>query len=201
MPKGRSARQEPDEAVQRRLTELETRLSAVETALGARDPDAVRAGPCPDEPAPGIGAADPPDEPRDPPPVTPADLRRRHGRPGGVLLVSGVRLPRGGRVSWEREQPATTLLDLDWAVVADRAAALAHPVRLRLLREVLRGARSVAALACLPGVGSSGQLYHHLRPLLAEGWIRPCDRGRYEVPEHQVGPLLAVIAALTDPEA
>jgi hypothetical protein len=61
---------------------------------------------------------------------------------------------------------------------------------------VLRGTRSISALASLPGLGSSGQLYHHLKPLLAEGWLKPAGRGRYEVPEHRVVPLLAIIATV-----
>lgn len=209
MAKGRASKPEPprDTAVTSRLADLETRLAAVEAVLGASDrglwPADGTAGP-EAEPSPTehprtertpLAQEGSPDSELPPLPITPAELRRRHGKPGGVLVMAGVRLPRGAKASWRRETSTVDLLDQDWADGAERVAALAHPVRLRLLREVLRGARSVAALACLPGLGSSGQLYHHLRPLLAEGWLCPAGRGRYEVPEHRIGPLMAVVAA------
>jgi hypothetical protein len=128
-------------------------------------------------------------------PFTPADLRARLGKAGGVLLTGTARLPRNVRAVWQREASTADLLDSDWTAAADTFAALAHPVRLALLREVLRGARTVAALASLPGSGTTGQLYHHLKPLVAEGWLQSAGRGRYEVPEDRIIPLLSVMAA------
>jgi hypothetical protein len=171
-------------AVSSRFTEIETRLAAVEAVLGASDEGLVSC------------AHGEPSEDLPPLPLSAPQLRRRHGKTGGVLVMAGVRLPRGAKASWRREISTAHLLSQDWANAAECVAALAHPVRLRLLREVLCGARSVAALACLPGLGSTGQLYHHLRPLLAEGWLCPAGRGRYEVPEHRIGPLMAVVAAV-----
>src|SRR5689334_4378883 len=53
---------------------------------------------------------------------------------------------------------------------AARLAALGHPVRLRLLLAVLRGATGTAELAEVPGIGTSGRIYHHTRTLTAAGW-------------------------------
>jgi hypothetical protein len=128
-------------------------------------------------------------------PFTPADLRARLGKAGGVLLTGTARLPRNVRAVWQREASTADLLDTDWTPAAEAFAALAHPVRLALLREVLRGARTVAALASLPGSGTTGQLYHHLKPLVAEGWLQSAGRGRYEVPEDRIIPLLSIMAA------
>ena len=66
----------------------------------------------------------------------------------------------GGRLAGE-------LLDDDWSQSAAGLTALAHPVRLLLVREVLLGAETVAALSELPSLGTSGQLYHHLRQLVS----------------------------------
>jgi hypothetical protein len=138
-------------------------------------------------------------QPDSPIPFTPGDLRSRLGKPGGVMFTGAARLPRGVRAAWQNELAMVDLLDADWGAEAEQVAALAHPVRLALLREVLKGARSVSALASLPGLGTSGQLYHHLKPLLAEGWLQPAGRGRYEVPNDRVLPLLGVIAAVRRP--
>lgn len=138
-------------------------------------------------------------QPDSPLPFTPGDLRSRLGKPGGVMFTGAARLPRNVRAAWQRELAMVDLLDGDWAAEAEQIAALGHPVRLALLREVLKGARSVSALASLPGLGTSGQLYHHLKPLLAEGWLQPAGRGRYEVPNDRILPLLGIIAAMRRP--
>lgn len=149
------------------------------------------------EPAPPEDAAErdeAPDDDEDPP--TPGVLRDRHGKPGGLWIVGAARLPKGVRATWSHDVATVDLLERDWAGQADALAALAHPVRLAVLREVLRGSRSVSSLATLPGVGTSGQLYHHIKPLLARGWLRQDGRGRYEVPEARVLPLLTLMAAV-----
>ncbi len=53
----------------------------------------------------------------------------------------------------------------------------------------------MAGLVGIDGFGTSGQLYHHLRQLVAAGWLRTAGRGRYEVPPARVVPLLVVLAA------
>ncbi|WP_213455186.1 ArsR/SmtB family transcription factor [Rhizomonospora bruguierae] len=114
---------------------------------------------------------------------------------GGVLFTGAVRLPTNERYEWQYGQVAETLLDEDWSDAAESLAALGQPVRMRLLREILRGCRTVADLAAVEGVGTTGQIYHHLRQLTAAGWLRTGGRGRYEVPPGRVIPLLVVLAA------
>lgn len=55
--------------------------------------------------------------------------------------------------------------------------------------------RTAADLSGLDGVGTTGQVYHHLRLLTGAGWLRATARGHYAVPPHRVLPLLAVLAA------
>ncbi|TXS34052.1 ArsR/SmtB family transcription factor, partial [Streptomyces sp. OR43] len=83
----------------------------------------------------------------------------------------------------------------DWADIAESFAALGHPVRLRLLREILGGRRTAAELAALDETGTTGQIYHHLRQLTGAGWLHTKGRGRYEVPGTRVVPLLVVLTA------
>jgi len=114
---------------------------------------------------------------------------------GGVLFTGAVRLPTGERWEWQHGALTEGLLDDDWPAAADALAALGHPVRLRLLREILGGRRTAAELAELEGVGTTGQIYHHLRQLTAAGWLHTTGRGRHEVPGTRVVPLLVVLSA------
>ncbi len=44
-------------------------------------------------------------------------------------------------------------------------------------------------------LGTTGQPYHHLRQLVAAGWLRAGGHGRYDVPGERVVPLLVILAA------
>ena len=181
------------EVLRDRLAELEVRLAAVEAHLDEKSH--VNASQTDGDAESLVVVVAEPPSPTTPIPFTPADLRARLGKAGGVLLTGTARLPRNVRASWQREASTAQLLDAEWAPSAETFAALAHPVRLSLLREVLRGGRTVAALASLPNSGTTGQLYHHLKPLISEGWLQSAGRGRYEVPEDRIIPLLSIIAA------
>ncbi|MDK1348320.1 winged helix-turn-helix domain-containing protein [Streptomyces sp. 378] len=114
---------------------------------------------------------------------------------GGVLYTGSVRLPTGEQYAWQLTALTEDLLDGAWTTAAESFAALGHPVRLRLLREVLGGRRTAAELAELDEVGTTGQIYHHLRQLTATGWLHTTGRGRHEVPPGRVVPLLVALAA------
>ncbi|MFJ8866085.1 ArsR/SmtB family transcription factor [Streptomyces sp. NPDC102473] len=120
---------------------------------------------------------------------------------GGVLFTGAVRLPAGERFEWQYGALTTGLLGSteedrpDWAEAAEPLAALGHPIRLRLLREILGGRRTAAELAELDDTGTTGQIYHHLRLLTGAGWLHTTGRGRYEVPGPRVVPLLVVLTA------
>ncbi|AXG79125.1 winged helix-turn-helix domain-containing protein [Streptomyces paludis] len=129
---------------------------------------------------------------------------------GGVLYTGAVRLATGERYEWQYGAFTDALLDAGaagvtaggaddggagWGVAAESFAALGHVVRLRLLREILGGRRTAAELAELDGLGTTGQIYHHLRQLTGAGWLHPAGRGRYEVPAARVVPLLVMFSA------
>ncbi|MEU1211229.1 winged helix-turn-helix domain-containing protein [Streptomyces sp. NPDC005790] len=119
---------------------------------------------------------------------------------GGVLFTGAVKLPAGERHEWQYGALTAGLLGTDedrpdWAEAAEPLAALGHPVRLRLLREILAGRRTAAELAGLHETGTTGQIYHHLRLLTAAGWLQTKGRGRYEVPGARVVPLLVMLTA------
>jgi hypothetical protein len=88
------------------------------------------------------------------------------------------------------------VLDADWTEWAGALAALGNPVRLTLLQQILRGTSTVSGLSEVQGLGTSGQIYHHLRQLTAEGWLHSPSRGVFAVPPTRVVALLAILVAL-----
>lgn len=116
--------------------------------------------------------------------------------PQGAVVYSGTApMPTGERFDWQMGATVSDLMDLDWAELTDRLGALGHPVRLHLLQRILTGSRTVAELGEDDSLGTTGQLYHHLRQLVAAGWLESTGRGRYGVPGTRVVPLLAILTA------
>lgn len=113
----------------------------------------------------------------------------------GRTVSDDERVP--GPVEWQYGLDARTILGAPWedTATADALAALASPLRLRFLQEILRGTDTPAALAALDGVGTVGQVYHHLQQLHAAGWVRQVARGHYGVPPERVVPLLTIVLA------
>lgn len=118
---------------------------------------------------------------------------------GAVLFTGVVDLPTGEHYEWQNGARVDDLVpagaDRDWGDGAAALAALGHPVRLQLLHAILHGTRTAAELTALDGVGTTGQIYHHLRQLSATGWLRTTSRGHYAVAPERVIPLLVVLAA------
>jgi hypothetical protein len=124
-----------------------------------------------------------------------AGLKERAPDSGAILFTGTVELPTGEHYEWQQGHPTAELLADDWSQAAGALTALAHPVRLLLLREILHGARTAAELGAHERLGTTGQLYHHLRQLVSAGWLRTTARGQYAVPGERVIPLLTVLAA------
>ncbi|GAA2089044.1 ArsR/SmtB family transcription factor [Actinomadura alba] len=122
-------------------------------------------------------------------------LRERVTDPGAVLFTGTATLPTGEEYEWQQGQGVNELLADDWSEAGAALTALAHPVRLLLLREILHGSRTTAELSEHERLGTTGQLYHHLRQLVSAGWLRTTARGQYAVPGERVVPLLTVLAA------
>jgi len=158
-----------------RVARLEERLARMEAAAGR-------------EPAAAAGSAPNPFWALE-------ELKERVAEPGAVLFTGTVTLPTGEHYEWQIGRTTESLLADDWAPDADALAALAQPMRLLLVHQVLLGVRTTAELGDLEQLGTTGQLYHHLRQLVAAGWLRSTARGQYAVPAERVVPLLTILAA------
>ena len=123
------------------------------------------------------------------------ELGRRHPQP--AVAYGGTGRDADGRtVHWQITRDSTELVETDWSASAAALAALGHPSRLQILQLVARGeAQTAAELARAEGLGTTGQIYHHLRQLVAGGWLRATTRGRHQVPDDRLVPLLVVLAA------
>lgn len=115
--------------------------------------------------------------------------------PAGAVGFAGHLETPGGPVRWQWARATGELLTQDWSAAAPALAALGHPVRLRLVQLVLTGVATTAELAAADEFGTTGQLHHHLRVLVAAGWLRTTGRGHYEVPAPRVVPLLTILTA------
>jgi hypothetical protein len=122
-------------------------------------------------------------------------LRARSGQEGAVLFTGWLEVASGERYAWQQGASANQLLDLEWPERATALAALAHPVRLRVLQFILLGVRTTAELTGVAEVNTSGQLHHHLKELVHTGWLVSPRRGTYTVPAQRVVPLLTIIQA------
>jgi len=124
------------------------------------------------------------------------DKLAREGMKGGEVVYGGVvTTPTGEQYVWQKHGGVRELFKRDWQVFDRVLAALGHPVRLAILKALLEGKRSKADLERLEGLGTTGQLYHHLKALEEAGWVRSLERGVYGVPGERVVPLLAILTA------
>jgi DNA-binding transcriptional ArsR family regulator len=123
-------------------------------------------------------------------------LEQRVG-PRAVAYAGSV-VRDDGPVRWQLTHDSHQLMELDWTTLAPALSALGHPARLRILQLIARNEAATAAdLADTPGLGSTGQIYHHLRQLVGAGWLRTTTKGRHEVPPERFVPLLVILGAGT----
>ncbi len=165
-----------------RLTQLEQRMAALEARDPAHGLPADQRAQSPNATDPGrFWALE--------------GLKSRTSDGSAVLFTGSVTLPTDAKYVWQQQFRVDALMDADWSLAGDVLAALGHPVRLMILREILGGIDTVADLITVEGFGTTGQLYHHLRQLVAAGWLSTAGRGRYEVPSARVVALLVILAA------
>ncbi|HIW90936.1 MAG TPA: winged helix-turn-helix domain-containing protein [Candidatus Corynebacterium avicola] len=123
-------------------------------------------------------------------------LKERSTEHGEVMIVGDFSIAEGP-VEWQESRDPTAMLETNWGDHAASFAALGNPVRLELLRHILNGTHRTADLAALDELGTTGQLHHHLRQLVATGWVRQSGRGTYEVPVTRIVPLMACLVGVS----
>ncbi len=121
--------------------------------------------------------------------------------PAAVLFTGFTEAdgPIAGPVRWQYARSGKAIMDRDWGAAAPALDALGSPIRLRILQLIAAGMTATADLVADGGLGTTGQLHHHLKALLAGGWLRSPSRGHYEVPPSRLVPLLVIVTATETP--
>lgn len=121
------------------------------------------------------------------------------GMPGeaGVVGYSGSGRFGPHTVKVMQSQDLATVLTADPETVAQVFGALASPVRIQLVRALLDGQKTSQELRGVLDDASAGQLYHHLRELLAAGLVVQPARSVYAIALSKVvATCVALVAAL-----
>lgn len=103
-----------------------------------------------------------------------------------------------GDVAWTIRYDAAATLDLAPGGITTVLAALGNPVRLQIVRTLLRGPAAAAELQESVGLSSAGQLYHHLKALTGARIVEQESRNRYFIPATKVVPLMIITLAGAD---
>jgi DNA-binding transcriptional ArsR family regulator len=114
---------------------------------------------------------------------------------GGVVYAGVVNIESIGNYAWQTGLPSEQVLQQPWSEASQALTALAHPVRLEILKMILQGKHTSQELQELQGLGTTGQLYHHLKELQSAGWLKVESRGNYKVVPERIIPLMAIVLA------
>ena len=120
----------------------------------------------------------------------------------GLVTYLGVYISGGQQANWIRNAiPADELLSLIESGVASKVlACIGNADRLAILLEILRGPKTVAKLVEKCGFGSTGQVYHHMKPLLAADLVVEDEqqKGVYIIQPHKVQGIIMLLAGISD---
>lgn len=120
----------------------------------------------------------------------------------GLVTYLGVYNSGGRQANWIRDKvSADDLLALIESGMAGKVlACIGNESRLTILLEILRGPKTVADIVEKCGFGSTGQVYHHMKPLLAADIIAEDEKrkGVYIIWPHKVQGIIMLLAGISD---
>lgn len=126
------------------------------------------------------------------------------GKTSGCITYMGVFASGGRQSEWVRSGVNTDrLLTLVKDGTAEKVlACIGSRDRLNLLRMLLEKPMTVAQLVEQGGYHSTGQVYHHLKPLLAADLVTAdstqAEKGRYCVRPYRVQGIIMLLAGISD---
>jgi helix-turn-helix protein len=174
-------------ALEKQVVDLQTRLTVIEGTLPRSVPGLP---PLPTLPALPSSSVD--HEP----------LQERETLQG-VLSCEGSLQFAEQDVRWRQRLALQPIFAASPELLAQLFAALSSPHRVIILRTLCEGPRTSQQLQELLGMGSAGQLYHHLKELLATGLILQRGRSAYTIEPTKVIPVciaLMMAFCLTTPD-
>lgn len=116
----------------------------------------------------------------------------------GEVRYSGSGPWQDRAVVWQMERSWDEVVSHDVETLARVFGALASPGRLRIVAALTAGTTGTSELATRVDAATSGQLFHHLKELLAIGIVHQPRRGHYALRPQHVLPILAAVSAAID---
>ena len=123
----------------------------------------------------------------------------------GCVSYLGVFASGGNQSNWaQKNVSGNDLLALAENGTAEKVlACVGSREKLKLLTALLRKPSTVHQLVEKLGFGSTGQVYHHLKPLLAANLVEECaervtEKGWYEVVPHRVQGIVMLLCGILD---
>lgn len=117
----------------------------------------------------------------------------------GSVFYSGQVHLNGQNIRWEPQQRRLNqLLGMNTEKAAKILAALGNKQRLDILKAVMAEPLSGSELVERLNMGTTGQLYHHLKALLGADLLVQEQGGRYALPQHRSLPFLLLLSAAGD---
>lgn len=118
----------------------------------------------------------------------------------GRITYMGVFASGGRQSTWVKNSINTdTLLSLIENRTAEKVlSCVGSNDRLNMLLAILRKPRTVAELVSDCGFSSTGQVYHHLKPLIAADLVTQDRRGSYVIQPHRVQGVIMLLAGVAD---
>lgn len=120
----------------------------------------------------------------------------------GRVAYMGVFASGGRQSTWVKNDLNTdSLLTLIENRTAEKVlSCIGSNDRLNMLLAILRKPRTVAELVSECGFSSTGQVYHHLRPLLTADLVTEdkAHRGSYIIQPHRVQGVIMLLAGVAD---
>ena len=125
---------------------------------------------------------------------------------GGTGRITYVGIFSSGdrQSTWVSEEGNTdNLLELIETGIAEKVLkCIGNNDRLNILLSILRKPMTVAELVTNGGYGSTGQVYHHLKPLIAADLVTEDKhseaKGSYVVQPHKVQGIIMLLAGISD---
>jgi len=120
----------------------------------------------------------------------------------GFITYLGIFASGGCQSNWISNKVNTdkllTLIESN--IAAKVLTCIGNNDRLNMLLALLRAPRTVAQLVDECGYNTTGQVYHHLKPLLAADLVKEDEknRGSYLVQPHRVQGVIMLLAGISD---
>ena len=121
------------------------------------------------------------------------------GNSSGYVYYAGQYQSDGQLLRWEpKERQVEQLLSIGNEKISKILSALGSKPRLDILTSILNESLTGAEIVEKLSLGTTGQLYHHLKALQGADLVSQDKSGRYTLPDHRKFPLLLLFSAVLD---